>query len=76
MARETIIRACVVLWACGALALPPTHAAEIIYPVADGTLADGGELGDFDHVADAGNWAFEPFGFAGHSSVGWPSASR
>ena len=48
-----------------ALAHVPVGAAEIIYPVADGTLADGGGLGEYDRVADGWNWVFGPAGFSG-----------
>jgi len=42
-----------------------TRAADIVYPVADGTLADGGGLGGYDGIADGWNWMFGPVGFAG-----------
>ncbi len=65
MTGRPIVRTCIILWAWCALASLPTHAAEIIYPVADGTLADGGDLGDYDQVVDGWNWAFKRTGFAG-----------
>jgi len=40
-------------------------AADIVYPVADGTLVDGGAWGAYDGLADAWNWSFGPTGFAG-----------
>jgi len=65
MAGRGGILACTMLWAWCALGSSPTSAAERIYPVAGGTLADGGGLGPFDGVADGWNWEFGPSGFAG-----------
>lgn len=65
MVRHTGILACTALWGFCVLASSPAAAAEIIYPVAGGTLADGGGLGDYDGVVDGWNWAFGPAGFAG-----------
>jgi len=56
---------CTALWAWCALIALPVGAAEHLYPVAGGTLADGGGLGAFDGVADGWNWEFGPSGFAG-----------
>jgi hypothetical protein len=50
--------------ACALIALP-ARAGEIIYPIGDGTLADGGIFGDYDGVVDSWNWVFGPVGFAG-----------
>jgi len=50
---------------CCALTSLPAQAAEYVYPVAGGTLADGGSLGPFDGIADGWNWEFGPSGFAG-----------
>ena len=55
----------VALLAMWALTPRPAPAAEVVYPVADGTLADGGVFGTRDGVADSWNWAFGPAGFAG-----------
>ncbi len=54
---------------CCSLASLPARAAVTVYPIADGTLADGGGLGPYDHVADGWNWAFAPTGFAGAVSL-------
>ncbi len=54
----------VLLTLLGLVALP-TRAAEIVYPVAGGTLADGGVFGDRDGAVDSANWVFGPSGFAG-----------
>jgi hypothetical protein len=43
----------------------PARAAEVVYPAADGTLADGGGHGNRDGVADAANWELSSTGFAG-----------
>ncbi len=56
---------CPMLWAWCALSSLPANATENLYPVAGGTLADGGGLGTFDGVADDWNWEFGPSGFAG-----------
>jgi hypothetical protein len=65
MVRFIEIAACVGFAVWCALTAPPANAAETIYPVADGTLADGGSLGDYDHVVDGWNWVFGPAGFSG-----------
>ncbi len=48
-----------------AMAAVPTRAAELVYPTADGTLADGGVFGSFDGVVDNCNWEFERIGVSG-----------
>ena len=65
MVRPTGIPACAAFLAVWALALLPTRAADIVYPTADGTLADGGVFGSHDGLADRWNWAFGPAGFSG-----------
>ena len=65
MAYPTRIQAFVTMLASWAIPLLPIRAAEIVYPVADGTLLDGGGLGAYDGIADSCNWAFGPAGFAG-----------
>lgn len=65
MICSTRILALVALAALWVLASFPTEAAEVIYPTADGTLADGGGLGSYDGVVDGWNWVFSPMGFAG-----------
>jgi hypothetical protein len=61
------IRASVVaaLLVAGVLTWSTARAAQIVYPIADGTLADGGVFGRHDGIADSWNWAFGPDGFAG-----------
>lgn len=56
---------CVGLPAVLAIAATPIRAAEIVYPAAGGTLADGGVFGVYDGLADICNWAFGSKGFAG-----------
>ena len=56
---------CLALLVAWTFTLLPARAAETVYPVADGTLADGGVFGTRDGVADSYNWAFGPSGFAG-----------
>lgn len=65
MVRPTGVPAFVAFLAVGILALWPARAAEIVYPTADGTLADGGVFGRYDGLADRWNWAFGPAGFSG-----------
>jgi hypothetical protein len=64
MLRLTRIPAYLALAALALISLP-TRAADIVYPTAGGTLADGGGLGDYDGVVDGWNWVFGPAGFAG-----------
>ena len=63
---------CARLPGCAALLLAawlltslPARAERIIRPTADGTLADGGSLGNYDGIVDGWNWVFGPSGFAG-----------
>ena len=56
---------CAALLTLLGLVATPTRSGEIVYPVADGTLADGGVFGNYDGVVDRSNWAFGPTGFAG-----------
>ncbi len=56
---------CVGLLGGVALAAAPGRAAEVVYPTADGTLADGGGFGVYDGIADTCNWEFGSKGFAG-----------
>ena len=65
MMRLTRILLCAALLGLWSLDSLPTRAGEIIYPTADGTLADGGIFGVFDGVVDSENWSFGPTGFAG-----------
>ncbi len=58
-----LMRAACVL-AC-LLAVLPARGADVIYPSAGGTLADGGSAGQYDGIVDSWNWEFGPTGFAG-----------
>jgi hypothetical protein len=62
---QSPIRRLVVALATFVLAANMSKGAQIVYPVADGTLVDGGSWGNYDGVADAWNWTFGPAGFAG-----------
>ncbi len=51
---------------CFAAAYPsPSQAVETIYPVAGGTLADGGVFGERDGVVDRSSWEFDSTGISG-----------
>ena len=53
----------IVLW--GALLANSGLASEVVYPVADGTIADGGVFGVFDGVPDDSDWVFDESGYDG-----------
>ena len=53
------------LLVAGVLTGLPARGGQIVYPTADGTLADGGIFGPLDGVADGWQWTFGPAGFAG-----------
>lgn len=65
MTRLTRALLCAVLLSLWAVGSSPARGGVIVYPVADGTLADGGVFGIFDGVVDSENWTFGPTGFAG-----------
>ena len=50
--------------ACSAYA-PTAAATQTVYPVKDGTLADGGIYGTFDGIADDWDWTFNQTGYEG-----------
>jgi hypothetical protein len=47
------------------LACCASAAAQTVYPVKDGTLADGGTYGAFDGLADDWDWTFNQSGYEG-----------
>ncbi|UCE60660.1 MAG: hypothetical protein JSU63_02700 [Phycisphaerales bacterium] len=66
-AARCIARVVAYLAALGVLLMTSaqTRAAEIVYPVADGTLLDGGVVGSYDGVVDGWSWEFDSAGNSG-----------